>query len=216
METIFGIAVIIFLIVYFVTKDSKKETTRERYGDAIGQVAHSAANTIAGIVNDIAEPASKKEMRRAREALADRNGQLYRFEYYSQKERIKELLEVDESFKKSLDILGLSENRWKRIGKHILYVGVIKYLSREHSDFTKKNQDFIRDCILNEWVNDPHTKEYPEILREALTYFHIAENEWIKYGDTVLDMYNVNDDNDIEEFGIITQIMPMKNNRHLL
>lgn len=58
---------------------------------------------------------AKKEIRQAREALAYRNGQLYRFEYYSEKGRIKELLDVDESFEKSLNLLGLSAERWKKI-----------------------------------------------------------------------------------------------------
>ena len=141
---------------------------------------------------------------------------MYRFEYYSEKERIKELLDVDESFEKSLSLLGLSAERWKKIGKHIFYVGVIKYLSREHSDYTKKNQDFIRNSILNDWVKDPNLKDYPDTLREALGYFNISEEEWIKYGDTVIDMYNINDNKDVEEYGIITQIMPMPNNKHLL
>lgn len=141
---------------------------------------------------------------------------MYRFEYYSEKEHIKELLDVDESFEKSLNLLGLSAERWKKIGKHLFYVGVIKYLSREHSDYTKKNQDFIRKMILNEWCKDPLMKDYPDTLRKALGYFNISEEEWIKYGDTVIDMYNINDNKDIEEYGIITQIMPMPNNKHLL
>jgi hypothetical protein len=216
MEIFFTIAIIVFLIIYFAAQDSKKETTKEKYGDAIGQIAHSAASTIAGMAHDIAEPASKKELRLAREALADRNGQLYRVEIYSQKEWIKKLLEVDESFKKSLDVLGLSEERWKKIGKHIFYVGVIRFLSREHSDYTKKNQEPYRNHILNEWAKDPNLKDYANTLIEALSYFDIPENDWIKYGDTVIEMYNVNDVNDIEEFGIIAQLMPMTNNKHLL
>lgn len=60
METIFVIVAIVFLVVYLFAQDSKKETTREKYGEAIGQVAHSAASTIAGIAHDIAEPASKR------------------------------------------------------------------------------------------------------------------------------------------------------------
>jgi hypothetical protein len=216
MEIFFTIAIIVFLIIYFAAQDSKKETTKEKYGDAIGQIAHSAASTIAGMAHDIAEPASKKELRLAREALADRNGQLYRVEIYSQKEWIKKLLEVDESFKKSLDVLGLSEERWKKIGKHIFYVGVIRFLSREHSDYTKKNQGPYRNHILNEWTKDPNFKDYANTLIEALSYFDIPENDWIKYGDTVIEMYNVNDVNDIEEFGIISQLMPMTNNKHLL
>lgn len=216
METVIVIVAIVFFVIYLFAQDSKKETTREKYGEAIGQVAHSAASTIAGIAHNIAEPANQKEIRLAREALAYRNGQLFRFEYYSEKERIKELLDVDESFEKSLNLLGLSAERWKKIGKHMFYVGVIKYLSREHYDYTKKNQDFIRKRILNEWGKDPHMKDYPDTLRKALGYFNISEEEWIKYGDAVIDMYNINDNKDVEEYGIITQIMPMPNNKHLL
>ena len=29
-------------------------------------------------------------------------------------------------------------------------------------------------------------------------------------------MYNINDNKDVEEYGFITQIMPMSNNKHLL
>ena len=55
------------------------------------------------------------------------------------------------------------------------------------------------------------------MLNEALAYFDIPEDEWIKYGDTVIEMHNINDSNkDVEEFGYIAQIMPMKNNKHLL
>ena len=92
METIFVIVAIVFLVVCLFAQDSKKETTREKYGEAIGKVAHSAASTIAGIAHDIAEPASKKKIRLAREALAYRNGQLYRFEYYSEKSVLKNCL----------------------------------------------------------------------------------------------------------------------------
>ena len=40
--------------------------------------------------------------------------------------------------------------------------------------------------------------------------------EWVKYGDTVIEMYNITDDEDLREYGDIVAIMPMKNNRHLL
>lgn len=31
-----------------------------------------------------------------------------------------------------------------------------------------------------------------------------------------MDMYNINNNSDIEELGIVTQITPMPNNKHLL
>lgn len=215
MEIISLIVFVVVLAIYLAAQDSKKETTREKYGDAMGQVANSVANTIAGVAHDIAEPSNKKDIRLAREALADRNGRLYRFELYSNKAYAKKLLEVDESFEKSLRLLGLSAERWEKIGKHMFYIGVIRYLSREHSDYTKKNQESYRNHILKELDKDPDMKDYPDTLRDALGYFNISEDEWIKYGDTVIEMHNINDNKDIEEYGIITQIMPMSNNMHL-
>ena len=61
------------------------DTAKERYGEAIGYVAHSTANKIATVAHDLAEPASKKEIRVAKEILADRNGRIYRFDDYSHK-----------------------------------------------------------------------------------------------------------------------------------
>ena len=150
------------------------------------------------------------------ERLADRNGKIYRFNDYSHKDRIEMLLKVDDRLKQSLDILGLTECRWLKIAKHLFYIGIIRYLSREHSDFSKKNSEFIRQHIINDWISDTFLKDDVATLKEALSYFHISEEDWIKFGDTVIEMYNLNEDKDIKEFGIVTQIMPMRNNRHLL
>lgn len=216
IETIIGIIIFLFVIVYFIAQDSNKETKKERYGEAIGYLAKSAADTIAGVAHDIAEPANKKQIRLAREELADRNGRLYRFEYYSHKEEIERLLTVDERFEKSLDTLGLSEERWRKIGLHLFYVGAIRYLSRSHNDYTQKNSNDDRAYILYEWINHELLLDSVKVLKKALAYFNISVDEWIKYGDTVIEMYNINDNTDIKEFGFITQIMPMRNNRHLL
>jgi len=216
MEIIFTIVVVLFIAVYLIAQDSKKETKREQYGEAVGYLAHSAAETIAGVAHDIAEPSEKKKIRKAREALASRNGSLYRFEFFSRKDYLKRLLTVDDHFKQSLDILGLSEDRWKKIGLHLFYVGCIRIMSRENTDYAKKNSESFRRNIIEKWEKEGFLTEYAETLKEALTYFHISEEDWIKFGDTVIEMYNINDDRDIEEYGIITQIMPMKNNKHLL
>ena len=110
METVIVIVAIVFFVIYLFAQDSKKETTREKYGEAIGQVAHSAASTIAGIAHDIAEPASKKEIRLAREALAFRNGQLYRYEYYSEKEMETNFaIAIKGFFSEGIDYSGLEK-----------------------------------------------------------------------------------------------------------
>lgn len=207
---------VLFIAVYLIAQDSKKETRREQYGEAVGNLAHSAAETISGVAHEISEPSEKKKVRKAREALASRNESLYRFEFFSNKDHLKRLLTVDDHFKESLDILGLAEDRWKKIGLHLFYVGCIRIMSREKSDYTKKNSEGFRRNIIEKWEKEDFLTEYAQTLKEALSYFHISEEDWIKFGDTVIEMYNVNDDNDIEEYGIIAQIMPMKNNKHLL
>lgn len=219
MWLVFGIIVfiiIILLLIKLLAHDSDKETKREQYAEATGYLARSAADKFSGLVETIAEPADKKKVRLAREALANRNGDLYRFRGYSGKERLEKLFTVDDSFKASLDTLGLSTERWKKIGQHLFYVGVIRVLSRESYDYSKKNTEYHRQHIINDWAKDRLFKDDVATLREALSYFHISEEEWIKYGDTVVEMHNLNDNKDIEEYGIITQILPLDNNRHLL
>lgn len=218
MEYIALIVLIIFATIYFIAQDSKKDTTKERYGEAIGSLAQMTANSISNIAHDIVEPASKKQIRFAKEALARRHGALYRMltNFCYDKDKVEELLTVDDSFKSSLDDLGLSAYRWKKIALHIFYIGVIRTLSREYSDYTKKNSEHTRHCFINEdWRTDV-LNEQGKILKEALVYFDIPNEEWIKYGDTVIEMHNINENNDVKEYGYISQIMPMQNNLHLL
>ena len=215
METVFVIVCIVFVVIYLLAQDSKKETTKEKYGDAVASLAHMTADGISGIAHDITEPASKKKLRLAKEELAIRHESLYRMLHYNQKDYIEELLTVDDKFRKSLELLGLSEDRWKQIALHIFYVGAIRVCSRESSDYSKKNSVAMRKNIINEW-SDFGLKDQVDTLKDALIYFNIPIEEWIKYGDTVLEMHDVNNNADVEEFGYIVQIKPMQNNLHLL
>ena len=49
MEYIALIVLIIFATIYFIAQDSKKDTTKERYGEAIGSLAQMTANSISNI-----------------------------------------------------------------------------------------------------------------------------------------------------------------------
>lgn len=62
MEYIVIIIIIILATIYFIAQDSKKETTKERYGEAIGSLAQMTAESISNIAHDIAEPASKNKL----------------------------------------------------------------------------------------------------------------------------------------------------------
>lgn len=59
-----------------LAEDSSKETKREKYGDAVGQMAQGTANAIKNIANTLTEPSSKREIRVAKENLARRNTRL--------------------------------------------------------------------------------------------------------------------------------------------
>lgn len=148
----------------------------------------------------VTEPKSKKEIRLARELLADKNGWIVRFTEYKNKKRMAQLFTIDDKFKNALNTIGLKEERWKLMGHQLLYINVIKhYANSEH----KVQEEELRKRVIEEWSKDEYEKENIAFLLEALSYFHIKVDEWIKYGDTVLDMYKIYDIPDIEEFGII-------------
>lgn len=216
METVIIILGIIIFFVYLLAQDSKKESKKERYGEAVGQLASMASDSIASVAHSLTEPADKKKIRLAKEELADRNGQLYRFDWYSNTDYLKSKFIVDERLKQALSTLGLSEERWLQIAKKLFYIGVLKKESREHEDYSKKNSKSMREHMLTDWASDPILRYTAIYLNEAFDYFNIKESEWIEYGDAVVGMYNLEDDKDLVEFGIITAIMPMKNNHHLL
>ncbi len=62
METVIIIILIIAFFVYLLAQDSKKETKKERYGDAIGRLATSAADSVAGAAFRLTESADKKKV----------------------------------------------------------------------------------------------------------------------------------------------------------
>ena len=54
-----------------------------------------------------------------------------------------------------------------------------------------------------------NSEKRTKTIKAALSYFNISEEEWIKYGDTVIEMHKINDDYIIKEYGlIITQTLP--------
>lgn len=211
------VGIIILLFIYFLAQDSRKETKKERYGEAIGALASMAADSVSGMAFKLTEPADKKKIRLAREKLADRNASLYRFEDYSEEEYLKSQFEIKEDFKNVLTVLGLSEDRWRKLAENLFYIGILKRESREISDYSKKNTKSMRVHILYDWEKKEGILSYTsKYLFKALRHFNIKEEEWIEYGDTVVDMYNLMDLPDMEKFGVITAIKPMHNNMHLL
>lgn len=209
--TLLVILIIVGLLALLsLATDSKKETRKERYADAIEGLATNLSDGISSTVQSLAEPANKKELRMAREQLAIRHGKLYRFYDYEDISLKKELLFVDDRLGVALNIVGISEERWNNLANRIFHIGSIRKLSRTPSNYLEKYDQGIREAILerNTW--------HGKAVKDGVSYFNIPISDWIKYGDAVIEMYNLEDDSDYVEFGYSTVIKAMKNNFHLI
>lgn len=216
-ENIFVIICIILFFLYLFHLSSNKETKKEKIGDAVGSMAKSTADTISSIARDITEPHEKKIHRQAEESLASKNGAIYRSCHkFTDKKYLSELFNIDDSFKKDLDILQISPNKWREVAWNLYFIGIIRYYSRDNSDYSKKNTSTLRKHMIEDWGNDNFFKDISITIKSALNHFKIDSEDWIKYGDTVLDINNIYDNEDLRTIGVVCAILPMKNNAHLL
>lgn len=198
MGAVITIIGIILIIIYFVSLDSKKESPKEKLSDAVDTLSHSAADAVSEMAYKLTETKEKKDIRIAREILADKNGRFFNLTQYHKKDEINKLFEINETFKKALDTLGLTEERWVNLGRHLLYISVIKHYSEfEHNDVS------VRRSVIEKWSKDEYVKDDIAFLLEALSFYHIDKEEWIKFGATVLDMYKIYSIPDIKEYGIV-------------
>lgn len=211
----FGILFILFVFCIMYYSMSKKETPKEKLGDMVSNMSMDAAEFVSGVARNLTEPSDKKKHRLAMEKLAYKNGCVYRAD---SQDDFKHYLKIDDDFRNALDVLGLTEDEWIQIAYKLYYVGLIKKESRYSSDYSKKNPKYMREAIFEKYPNSDYKwfrETYIELV-SALKYFNIPKEDWIEYGDTVLDMYNVYNDKQLSEYGVITQLKPMSNNRHLL
>lgn len=218
METIFVIVVIVLLIIYLLAQNSKKESKIERYGEAVSSAAQMAADGVSNLARDITESPSNKKIRIAKEELSLRNCLLYHNKQYWQKDYVDRLLTVDEKFAYHLSVLGLSEDKWKEIAYNIFCISVIRRESREIDDLSKKNSQKWREHIFHDkkYLSYSTNVEALGVLKTALAHFGIPEDEWITYGDTVIEMHDVVENMDDGEYSLICPIKPMNDNEHLL
>lgn len=218
MEVAIYIILILLLFFHLEAQRYEGKTNKEKYGNAIGYMVQSVANKVSNIAQDIVEPHEKTSRRYAKEELAEHNSMLYRLYRFSHtyddpSNELEKHLIVDSSFRYSLDVLGLSEDQWKKIAIHIFYVGWIRYCSRVFNDFSSKLSEDDRKRIITLSFDPPfeymNSEKRTKTIKAALSYFNISEEEWIKYGDTVIEMHKINDDYIIKEYGlIITQTLP--------
>lgn len=138
VETIIVVILVIAFFVYLYTLSSNKESTKEKIADGVNKMSHDVADSVGGFFENLAEPEDKKTIRLAKEALADRNGTLYRMDHFY-KGDLENLYKVDDSFRRALEILGLTEEEWKnKVAVKIFYIGQILILSRDSNDYSKR------------------------------------------------------------------------------
>ena len=216
-ENIFTIICIVLFFIYLFYLSSNKETKKEKLGDAVGSMAKSTADTITSIAHNITEPQEKKLHRLAEESLASKNGIIYRSHHnFTDKSYLDNLFKIDNSFKKDLEILKVSPDKWTHVAWNLYFIGIIRFYSRDHLDYSKKNSSSYRKHIIENWENDNSLKDCLITIKCALKHFKIDNDDWVKYGDTVLDMNNIYDNEDLRTIGIVCAILPKENNYHLL
>ena len=151
----------------------------------------------------------------AEEALAYRNGRIYRIRAYERSEKIiQEYLDVDETFCKQLKLLGLTPEKWQKLAIQLYHMGVIIQETRDSFDYSRKHDKRYRAYTFSE--TNEYGQERRDELRASLEYLNIPVEEWIEYGETVLAMHNLYDTPEMQQYGYKTAIRPMENNFHLL
>lgn len=196
------VSLLFYIYIYTTAKSSKKETKKERYGEAVGKLTHEVSETIIGSAFLLTEPADKKKLRLAREELASRHASLYGFKHYWNKEYFEHLLTVDDRLKSALDDLGLSEERWKKLALRIYNIGIIRKFSQDSDRKFHESSKRSREDMLRNW-NVGGLKDSLDALIASLSFFNISTEEWVEYGDFVLEMHDICLNHDLVEFGYI-------------
>ena len=190
--------IVIFLIICIYASESKKETRKERYGEAIGRFAQETADTIKNIAYNVTLSDKNREKEKIRKKLI----QLYGYRPYFGREYMNKLLTVDDNLKQALNVIGMSDKEWNKLALSVLYVGVIRELSRDSFDNSKKITKQIREKMANQWAKDSAWKSDIEMLDNALIYFKVSIEDWVNYGDAVIEMYNLDNFPEMEKYEI--------------
>lgn len=93
-------------------------------------------------------------------------------------------------------------------------MGVIIQESRDSFNYANKYDKGYREYTFSD--KNKYGHEGRDELQASLENFEIPVQEWIDYGETVLDIHNLYDTPEMEKYGYKTAIMPMSNNFHLL
>lgn len=194
---------IIYLVILHYYDKFDEEDAIPRLIDAISCSSESLVEHIAKEYSYIFESKAEHELRVAKIMVARRTKVLYLNAIHNNDPDSKSrLIEVSGNFNHALEILGLSVERWEKMANEILYLGIIKYYSGApgvYKDNIKKEnrQGFI------EYINREENLRFYNQFIEALQYFNISNEDWIQYGEEIIQVYNIKRNTDIEQYGFL-------------
>ena len=205
MENFFVFLLVLFGFVCFliyirvVTQD--KGNTKEKIGKAVGDMALNSANQISKFANTVTETSDNRKKRIAKQALAERNSLLYNFDWYGSDDYLKRLFTIDDYLGNSLFILNISKEDWERTAKKLFYIGTIKKLNYSRLSKEKLTKQSRKSIFFDD--NPRERSVGSAYLIESLDFFRIPHTEWIDYGEAVIFMHNLLDDEDIKNYGYV-------------
>ena len=168
-EYIFTTFIILVVIIMVYASGSKKETKREKVGDAVGQFAESVASGISHVAHNLTESSKSKVLRESNEIVS------YYYSVITSDSHVctmdskgiphkthEEKYESDKRLQKALDVLNISKEDFIKTAKEIESKAIIKY----HAKYNSQS----RANFFEKYVS----------LRNALNYFGISKEDWIK------------------------------------
>ncbi|MBR5175413.1 MAG: hypothetical protein IKW89_05730 [Bacteroidales bacterium] len=186
METIVFVAIVFVLISILVISDkanrdkSEKRNKVEKYGKAMGDYAHSLADSFAGMASSLTESKEHKKKRIAEETIAEYNS-LFLHKQYKGEEPHDPQKEYNDSgnLRKALLEVGMSKEEWIEQSNTLIKLSNILYY-KERDKFYENTPD-----------DNQHILKIDNDLKESLAFFKVPEDDWIKFGVNVLVMYGL-------------------------
>ena len=155
-------------------------TKAERYGKAVGEHFHAVADYMSAVVSLLTESKEHKKKRKAQEKVGEYVSDYLRKRYECETPHNPSAdYDRDESLRTALQEIGVSKETWLKDCEDFLHLNKIIYYKERLNNY--KNTPLDNEVYLN----------HDDDLKEALAYFCIPNEEWIKYGTKVLIMYDL-------------------------
>jgi hypothetical protein len=199
---IFGFYISLAIVIYCYDRAeaSMRKSFKGQFKYILGNVFYSFGKMHMKLGRRIAETKREREIRMAHDVLERYNNMIF-FAYFDNSygynkektnESLRKRIDLDE-VNSALDILGRSYEWWEQVETKLYYWGILVSLSRYKIDY-RQNIKYIRSSKQNrlDSINSV------SLVKEALQYFNISENDWIEYGDAVVIMKNIDCGTDIQ------------------